>query len=54
MNDKTRMDNEIIIQFADPVGEIHTQRLHTAEGTRHPKRVVEFLCGSGRKIGMGK
>jgi len=33
---------EIIIQFADPEGGIRTQRLHTAEGARHPKRVWFF------------
>jgi len=35
-------ENEIIIQFADPRGGMRTQRLRTAPGTRHPKRVWFF------------
>jgi len=35
-------ETEIIIQFADPRGGIRTQRLRTASGARHPKRVWFF------------
>jgi len=39
-------ETEIIIQFADQRGRIRTQRLRTAPGARHPKRVwfFETLC----------
>jgi len=39
-------ETEIIIQFADQSGRIRTQRLRTAPGARHPKRVwfFETLC----------
>lgn len=39
---KYEPETEIIIQFADPAGGMRTQRLHTAEGARHPKRVWFF------------
>jgi len=35
-------ETEIIIQFADPRGGVRTQRLRTAPGARHPKRVWFF------------
>jgi hypothetical protein len=33
---------EIVIQFRDDAGQIRTQRLKTAPGARHPKRVFFF------------
>jgi len=35
-------ETEIIIQYADPVGGMRTQRLHTAPDAHHPKRVWFF------------
>jgi hypothetical protein len=34
--------HEIVIQFIDALGRPHTQRLRTAPGARHPKRVYFF------------
>ena len=33
---------EIIVQFVDEAGNVHTQRLKTAPGARHPRRVFFF------------